>query len=181
MNIFYGLLIAIIVGALLAIIYIVYYNKLQDAKLKIDEAERIIDENLRAKYDVIVAMKKLIKKTLRNAKINFKDIDEVKDQDISNFDFDRKLTDYLTIMDSVINDYKKVQEKQEIYTMLNDIKRIDEKLTSAKDFYNKYITESNALVLKFPSNIVALIHKIKQKNFFDNKDLNDEEINDFKL
>ena len=65
--------------------------------------------------------------------------------------------------------------------MLNDIKRIDEKLTSAKDFYNKYITESNALVLKFPSNIVALIHKIKQKNFFDNKDLNDEEINDFKL
>ena len=181
MNIFYILLIAIIIISLLAIIYIVYYNKLQDAKLKIDEAERIIDENLRAKYDVIVSMKKLIKKTLRNAKINFKDIDEVKDENISNFDFDRKLTDYLTIMDSVINDYKKVQEKQEIYAMLNDIKRIDERLTSAKEFYNKYITESNELVLKFPSNIVALIHKIKQKNFFDNKDLNDEEINDFKL
>ena len=181
MNMFYITLIAIIIVSLLAIVYIIYYNKLQDAKLKIDEAERIIDENLRAKYDVIVNMKKLIKKTLRNAKINFKDIDEVKDIDISNFDFDRKLTDYISIIDSVINDYKKVQEKQEIYTMLNDIKKIDERLTSAKEFYNKYITESNELVLKFPSNIIALIHNIKQKNYFDNKDLTDEVINDFKL
>ena len=46
MNIFYILLIAIILCSLLAIVYISYYNRLQDAKLKIDEAERIIDENL---------------------------------------------------------------------------------------------------------------------------------------
>ena len=60
-------------------------------------------------------------------------------------------------------------------------KRINEKITSAKSFYNKYITESNELVRKFPSNIVAKFHNVKIKYFFDNNDMNDEEINDFKL
>jgi hypothetical protein len=37
------------------------------------------------------------------------------------------------------------------------------------------------MVRKFPSNIIAKIHRIQIKNFYDNKDLNDETIKDFKL
>jgi len=181
MKLLYILLILIIILGLLAIIYIIYYNKLQDAKLKIDEAELIIDENLRKKYDNLIEIKNIIKRKLKNNKINFKDLDDLKLDELSNFDIDRKLDQIYNLITTIINDYQETKDNIDINDYLNDIDRINEKLDSAKSFYNKYITESNALVLKFPSNIVALVHKIKVKNFFDNKDLFDENLNDFKL
>ena len=39
----------------------------------------------------------------------------------------------------------------------------------------------NAYIRKFPNNIVAKMHKIKSKPFFDGKDMTDIEINDFKI
>ena len=181
MELLYALLIILILICLLAIVYIFFYNRLQDFKLRIDESEAILDESLRNKYDIIVEIKNLINKVAKNNKINFKDIDKLKKEEISNFDLDRKLSDYMNLIDQICNDYKSVQQSKELNEKLDDIKRIDEKITSAKSYYNKNISECNELVRKFPSNIVAKFHNIKIKNFFDNKDMNDEIINDFKL
>ena len=181
MELLYALLIILILICLLAITYIFYYNRLQDTKLKIDEAEAVLDESLRKKYDTIVEMKTLINKVARNNKINFKDIDQLKTEEISNFDLDRKLEEYMGLINQIFNDYKSVKQSEELNAKLIDIDRINERVTSAKTYYNKYISESNELVRKFPSNIVAKFHNIKIKNFFDNKDLNDDVINDFKL
>ena len=126
-------------------------------------------------------LKSLINKSVKNNKINFKDIDMLKEINISNFDLDRRLNEYMNLIDKIKNDYKSINNNKDLNEMLNEIERIDEKITSAKTFYNKYITESNELVRKFPSNIVAKFHNIQIKNFFDNKDMNDEDINDFKL
>ena len=52
MDIIYALLIILIIACLVLICYVYYYNKLQDCKLKIDEAESIVDESLREKYDL---------------------------------------------------------------------------------------------------------------------------------
>ena len=90
MELLYALLIILVLICLLAIIYIFYYNRIQDFKLKIDESESIIDESLRKKYDIIVDIKALINKVAKNNKINFKDIDKLKNEEISNFDLDRK-------------------------------------------------------------------------------------------
>lgn len=181
MELLYAILIILVLFCLLAIVYIFYYNRIQDIKLKIDEAEVILDENLRKKYDTIVEIKSLINKVAKNNKINFKDIDNLKKEDISNFDLDRKLDEYIGLINQIFNDYKTVKDNNDLNEKMDEITRIDEKITSAKAYYNKYISESNELVRKFPSNIVAKFHNITIKNFFDNKNLNDEDINDFKL
>lgn len=181
MELLYAILIILVLFCLLAIVYIFYYNRIQDIKLKIDEAEVILDENLRKKYDTIVEIKSLINKVAKNNKINFKDIDNLKKEDISNFDLDRKLDEYIGLINQIFNDYKAVRDNNDLNEKMDEITRIDEKITSAKAYYNKYISESNELVRKFPSNIVAKFHNITIKNFFDNKNLNDEDINDFKL
>ena len=181
MELLYALLIILILICLLAIVYIFYYNRLQDFKVKTDEAEAIIDESLRQKYDTIIDIKNMINKIVKNNKINFKNFDEIKEQEISNFDLDRKLNEFMNLIEQVFNDYKSVKENDELNEKMDEINRIDEKITSAKAYYNKYISESNELVRKFPSNIVAKFHNIKIKNYFDNKDMNDDDINDFKL
>ena len=181
MELLYAILIILIIVCLGIIVYIFYYNKLQEVKLKVNEAESIIDESIRKKYDLLISIKEIITKETKSKKINFSELDKLKKEDISNFDLDRKLEETINLMNTVISDNKKIQDNSDIANHFKEIKVIDEKLSTAKTFYNKYVSESNALVLKFPSNIIAKFHGIKQKNFFDNKDMNDEEINDFKL
>ena len=169
------------IAGILAIIYVYLYNRLQDYKLKIDEAERILDEDLRNKYDKVYELQKIVLKISKVNEKEFTELDNIKKEEISNFDLDRKVIEVFNKLNTIINDYEKIQNKKEVNELLHEIKRLDEKIESAKLYYNKYIGESNEMVRKFPSNLIAKIHKIKIKNFYDNKDLNDLEINDFKL
>lgn len=181
MEIIYALLILLIIACLIFICYIFYYNKLQDCKLKIDEAESIIDEALREKYDLIVKIRNFINSNIKDNKINFKDLDELKNQNLSNFDLDRKLNEYHSLIVKINNDYEKLDEDKDYKECLNQVKRADEKISAAKNFYNTYITLSNELVRKIPSNIIAKINNIEIKNYFDGKNMNDNDFNDFKL
>ena len=181
MEIVYAILIVIIIFGLMGICYVFYYNRLQDCKLKVDEAESIIDESLREKYDILIDIKKIIDEKVKNNKLSLKELDSLKDSDISNFDLDRKLGEYESTVIQIKDDYKVLLQNESYLQLIEKIKRVDEKITAAKRFYNKYITESNEYVRKFPSNIVAKFHNIKIKNFFDNKDLNDDNLDDFKL
>ncbi len=181
MNILTIIITLLAIAAILAMIYIYYYNRLQDFQLKINEAESILDENLRKKYDKVLELQK---KVLKVAKVNdeeFKELENIKKEDISNFDLDRKVIEIFNKLDTIISDYEKLRNKKEINDIVNEIKRLDEKIESAKLYYNKYVTLTNLMIRKFPSNLIAKIHKIEIRNYFDNKDLNDDVINDFKL
>jgi len=79
------------------------------------------------------------------------------------------------------NDYSALDKNEELNTILNEIKTTDERLSAVKNYYNKNTSLSNGLVRKFPSMIVAKIHKFKIKPFFDGKDMQDDIIDDFKL
>ena len=75
-------------------------------------------------------------------------------------------------------DIDKSSEIKKIRSQINDI---DLKLDNQIDYYNENITIYNTLLKKFPSNIIANLSKYKEKLFFDRKDMNDEDYNDFKL
>lgn len=167
--------------AILALIYAYLYNRLQDFKLKIDEAESILDEELRNKYDKVYELQTTVLKLSKVNEKEFQELDNIKKEDISNFELDRKVIEVYNKLETIINDYEKIQTKKEVIELLNDIKKLNARIESAKLFYNKYINESNTMVRKFPSNIIAKIHRIQIKNFYDNKDLNDDTVKDFKL
>lgn len=180
MIIIYIFLAMLIIISSIAIGYIINFNNLQECKTKIDESESIIDECLRKKYDIISRIKELILNNI-DTKVSFKELDNIKQEDISNFDFDRKLNDICQLLNKIQDDYPNLVEIKEYRTLNNDIKRVNEKIAAAKSYYNKYTSISNDLTRKFPSNIIAKLHGIKVRNFFDNKDMNDDNINDFKL
>ena len=171
----------IIVISILAIIYINNYNDLQYLKTKIEQAESVIDESLRTKYDLIIKSNTIIKKELKSKKEYLKDIKNLKDVRISNFDFDRKLIEYQNILGELISDHEKLQSNKDLNNLIYEIKSIDEKLISGKDYYNKNTTESNQLIRKFPSNIIAKLLNYKVKPYFDGKNMQDDDIEDFKL
>lgn len=177
----YAILILLIIICLLVITYIYYYNSLQDYKTKIDEAESMIDEALRSKYDLLLKLENLVKANVTDTKINFKNLNELKNESISNFQLERKLIDTHLLITKIQDDFPALEEIKEYRDYTNDIRVMDERINAAKKFYNKYTSKSNELVRKFPSNIIAKFHHISIRNFFDNKDMNDDDIEDFKL
>ena len=181
MPLLYSFLFIIIIVGALGIFYIYQYNKLQHSKTKIDHAECLIDEALRNRYDMLVKADKLIKTELDSDKTYFKGLEKVKNENISNFDLDRKLTEYLNLLEQIKVDNPDLTNKKGFKELMSDNKKSCEKLQAAKSYYNKYTSELNDLVRTFPSNVVARIHGITIKSLFDGKNMEDEIIDDFKL
>ena len=175
------ILIAIVLIGILIISYIYNYNNLQELNIKINESESIIYNELRNKYDLIMKSSTTINKLLKKEVTYFKDLEKLKKEDISNFDLDRKIIEGENLIHQVKNDYKSLNDNEEYISIINDLKDSDELLEAAKSFYNKYTTEINLLIKKFPTNIIAKFHKIKLRNYFDGKNMFDDEIKDFKL
>ena len=181
MEILYAILFIVIILGAIATLYVYQYNKLQHSKTKIDQAEYLIDESLRNKYDLLLEIDKLSMSILNSEASYFKGLDKVKNENISNFDLDRKFKDYISIFNQLKLDYSKLAEDKEIKRLTNENKKLDEKLLAAKSYYNKYTSELNDLIRKFPSNIVARMHGMSIKAFFDGKNMQDDIIDDFKL
>ena len=174
------LLIIIIIISLGGIYYITAFNRLNDLKTKINEAESIIDENLRIKYDSLIRISNSLKKNSKENKNYFKEYEKLNEKNISNFDMDRKLNEGFTIILKMQDDLG-LDGDEELNKELEKIRRIDEKLCAAKNYYNKNTSLENAIIRRFPTNIIAKIHKFRIKLFFDGKDMEDEIIDDFKI
>lgn len=181
MNFFFLFLILTIIGSSIAIVYIGYYNKMQYLKTKLENAESIIDETLRSRYDVLLRADTIVKSTLKDNKEYFKEYIRLKEKKITNFDMDRKLKEAFTILSKFKDDYPELNSNKELKDIFSTIKESDEKIAAITSYYNKNTTELNGLIRKFPSNVVAKFHQFKIKTFFDGKDMTDDVYDDFKL
>lgn len=179
MNFANIVLILIIIFGIAALFYVITYNTLVTYKLKIEKAEGIIDESLRQKFDIIAKLNVAIKKVVTK-KDYLKEYIDLKNKRISNYDLDRKLTEAENLILEVKSDHAELDNK-DFNKSLKEISRINENLISSKNYYNRNTAELNKIIRKFPTNIVAKIHRYKIKPFFDGKNMQDAVIDDFKL
>ena len=175
------LLFLIIIICLIVATYAYLYNKFQDVIIRINEVEATIDTNLRNKYDLLNKSISIIKGNVKIEDDIFDEIVKLRSRKISNFDLDRKLILAFNEFNSVKSQNKELNKSEELNKIEKDIEDIDNKLTTFREYYNENITKYNRLVKAFPTNIIALTNKYEEKLFFDRKDMNDEDYNDFKL
>ena len=157
--------IIIVLACAIAVFYATIYNKFQEYIIRINEVESMIDTYLRNKYDLINKSIPIIKGNIKSEKEIFGEIVKLRSRKIGNFELYRILT-------------RASNELNELRTEYNDI---DIKIDNAIEYYNDNITIYNSLLKKFPSNIIATFGKYKEKLFFDRKDMNDDDYDDFKL
>ena len=174
------LVILIILFAIFIIANIIY-NKFQDYIIKINEVEGKMDESLRDKYDNILKINNIIKERIKTNKEIVDDLEELKSDEKSSFEIYRILKESYNKIDFIRKQYKEVSTSDEINKLFYEINDMDESLNAYIKFYNENITEYNKLIRKFPYNIIGIILKYKEKMFFDGKDLNDDNIKDFKI
>ncbi len=174
------LIVLVILFALFIIVNIIY-NKFQDYIIKINEVEGKIDETLRNKYDNTLKINNIIKEKIKTDKELVDDLEGLKNKNKSSFEIYRILTESYNKIDFVRKQYKEVSSSEEVNKLFYEIDEMDETLKAYIKYYNENIVGYNELVRKFPFNIVGKVLKYNEKMFFDGKDLNDDNIKDFKL
>ena len=175
------LYIIIVLGIVLGIAYIYFYNRFNESIIRIDEAEVRIDNNLREKYDLLDRAVSLAKNIVDIKNKDLNEVMKLKARKISNFDMDRKLVkihnEFLNLYDKNI----KLREDDDIYKIKKQIELIDEELFTLRNYYNANILIYNKMIKKIPTSIIAKIKKYKERLFYDLKDMSDEDYEDFKL
>ena len=171
-------LLIIIVLALIAIYYSSTYNKIKTEILKINSSESEIDTLLRNKYDLIA---KVIIEINQPDDKNLKTFDKLKEEELSSFEFERKLLDYENKIVAIINDNNKLAKNQTIIELNNQISNVNAKVNTIIKYYNDSISGYNALVSKFPTKLIAIITRLKEKRYFDGKNMYDDNYKDFKI
>lgn len=174
------LIVLVIILIILGLIslYVGIYNRLQKFVIRINEAESEIDECLRKRYDLLLDLERIINE---QTNLNQDNLKKFKSDEMSNFEVDRKLTQITDLFKKIKLDYEDELNIQTFNENIVLLKKNNEKCDASKAFYNKYTTELNMLVKKFPTNIIARIHGIKSRLYFDNKIMNDDDICDFKI
>ena len=173
------LLIILTIVIILTIISSIIYNlndKLNYYKLRIDKAEKQIEEELDNRYEIVKEIQKTIEKTTKKEFKIYKDLDELKDkQTISTIEYDNLLNELVNLIYLIENDYPKINKKQEFKDTLTRLNESNTIIIAAKSFYNESNTEINSLLKKFPTNILGKIKGISiLPNYYIEEDLKDE-------
>lgn len=157
------------------------YNRFQNYIIRMNEAEAEIDSTLRKRFDLLNKSVTIIKANTKIEENIMNDLEKLRSQKLSNFDFDRKLY-------KLINEYNKYKELYPDLKQNDSFVKIDVELGESeaemvafRKYYNDIVTDYNKLIHKIPTNIVAKLCGYSHKNYFDGKDMTDDDIEDFKV
>lgn len=171
----------IIIFCFLFIISISIYNRFQIYIIRINEAENNIDSVLRKRFDLLNRSSEVIKANVKDEDDVLSSVEKLKSKKLSNFELDRKLYDCLKEFNKYKELYPELKNNESFVKIDVELSESEAEIVAFRKYYNDIITDYNKMVKAFPSNLIGIIFGFKSKLYFDGKDMNDEDIHDFKL
>ena len=141
-----GFFMLVIIVGICLILYFTAYNKLSVIKIKMDNSNNIIADNLAKKQEIMEKLYEKIKSVV-TSKDYLKEFNNLKNKNLNNYELDKELNEYLQIMINLKEDNKKLNTKA----------------------FNKSITDLFKQ-MKGYTKIVAKIAKISVKNSYEIKE-----------
>ncbi len=155
-------LVIIFIVSIISIIIVHFKNKIKSLKYKMEVSESEIIENLSNKLDLVTRSINIIERELKIESKKFEAVKKIKNGKTNNIVFDNLLSEATDEIFDIKDDYKEVEKIKSFKGIINDIKDLDILLSGGKKFYNKYASEYNNLIKRFPYKIFSKKLKYKQ-------------------
>ena len=167
MNIVYIILIVIVLLFLIFLYFDITLYKLKNYVSRIDLVEEKINSLLDNKYENIIKINDIIKDKIGTEKEIIDDISSLKNEDKKKSEIDTVLSESLSKIEYIKNQYDELDNEEELNNLFNSIKKDDETLNAYKKYYNDNVNDYNIVIGKFPYGLTAKLFKHKEKEFFD--------------
>ena len=181
MMLFFIIIAILLIICFILVYFVSIYNRFQELLVKTNEVEANIDTVLRKRFDLLNKSINIIKANTLTENEVLELIVKLRSRKLSNFELDRQLYEAINEFNSYKETFPALMERESFIKINVSLNESENEIVALRNYYNDTITQYNKLVKKFPSNIIAMIFKYKQKNYYDGKNMNDVIINDFKL
>ncbi|NLA33653.1 MAG: LemA family protein [Tenericutes bacterium] len=154
----------VVIIAILLIIFISIDNHFKTLLIKINAAFLNCTNSLSRKKDLVLKIIEQLDNKEKEKVLNIKSSLE-KYEDL--FDFYSKLEKSSFDINNILESHPSYNENHKLNDLLIDLSDIQDELDADNNYYNDNVIIYNNLVKSFPSNIVSLIKKYKNKCIFE--------------
>ena len=169
------IVIIVIVGILLFLVFYVIgiYNKLVNARNKVENQFSQVDIQLKRRADLIPNLVETVKGYAKHEKEAFTDVIEARNKALSagsvneKIEANNELTGALNKLFALAEAYPELKANENFLSLQADLKDTEDKITYARQFYNDSVMVYNNKIQMFPSSLVAGIFGFKLETFFE--------------
>ncbi|MBI4118967.1 MAG: LemA family protein [Parcubacteria group bacterium] len=165
----------ILIGAAgLIVLWIIYaFNRLVTLRARIDEAFSDIEVQLKRRYDLIPNVVETVKGYMGHERSVFENVTQARSAAMGAHDPNEKaakenaLTNTLKTLFAVSENYPELKANANFLDLQRELADTENKIQSARRFYNGNVRDFNITVDSFPSNLIAGMFSFKKREFFD--------------
>ena len=166
--------IIIVVGLLLVLVcYVIgVYNKLVNARNKVENQFSQVDIQLKRRADLIPNLVETVKGYAKHEEGTLTAVIEARNKAVNagtvneKIEANNELTGALNKLFALAEAYPELKANENFLSLQNDLKDTEDKITYARQFYNDSAMGFNNLVQMFPSNIIANMFGFKKFEYF---------------
>jgi LemA protein len=167
----YVIIITIVILAIILGFYIYIFNNFQNLAIKINEAETNINSALNKKFDLLNRSISVVKGNIKIKNEILENIVKLRSRKMDDFELDKELEAAEAEFNIIKEENQSLKEINNFNKICSTLTEAKEQLVAAKLYYNDCVVKYNKLIRYFPSNILALIFKYKEKPFYQNVDI----------
>ncbi|NTW13662.1 MAG: LemA family protein [Candidatus Moranbacteria bacterium] len=170
------MLIALIVIVVIGLWSVLVYNRLVTVKNRTDESWSDIDVQLKRRYDLIPNLVSTVKGYAAHESGVFEKVTEARTRAMSaggtqdKIEAENALTGTLKSLFAVAENYPDLKANQNFLELQRELSDTENKIQSARRFYNANVRDFNTQIEVFPTNIVAPMLGFSKREFFELED-----------
>jgi LemA protein len=158
---------------LLVVLGISMYNSLVRLKVTCDNAWADIDVQLKRRYDLIPNLVETVKGYAAHEKGTFEAVINARSRAMTaagpadKAAAENMLTGALKSLFALAEAYPQLRAIESFTSLQNSLSQIEETVQNARRYYNAVVRDLNTKILQFPTNIIAGMMSLKQREFFE--------------
>lgn len=167
------MLIALIIIAVLVILFIVIYNGLVRLKIQCDNAWSDIDVQLKRRYDLIPNLVETVKGYAGHEKETLEGVVAARNQAMTaqgpaaKAGAEGMLTSALRQVFALAEAYPQLRAVESFNQLQQTLNQIEDSVQNARRYYNAVVRDFNTKIAQFPSNVIAGMFNFKPREFFE--------------
>ncbi len=163
---------AVVVLLLVALAFILVYNRLVQLKVRIDNAWAQIDVQLKRRYDLIPNLVNTVKGYAKHEKGTLEEITNLRTQIVTGSPAQRAkandlLTGALKSIFAVAENYPQLRANENFKALQDELAGTENKISYVRMAYNDTVMEYNTSIKQFPINVIAGMFSFRENQFFE--------------
>lgn len=171
-----GIIIGIVVLVIILLFIIIMYNNFVNLNNMVEEAFSTMDIYLKKRWDLIPNLVECVKGYAEHEKNTLEEIVNLRNNVYDNMsnqekvESDNKLSSRVSKLMLLAESYPELKANENFLKLSEQLVQVENDIENSRKYYNGTVKNYNISILKFPNNIVAKMFGYKQKNMFEAKE-----------